>query len=462
MLPLRVQDFIEQEALIEREGRVLVGVSGGVDSVVLLDVLRQLHYVPLVAHVNYRLRGPASDDDETFVRELCQSLNLSYFPATFDTETYAAEHGQSIQEAARTLRYGFFARLAEEEGVPCVAVAHHVDDQAETVLLNLLRGAGPEGIAGMAPKRPMMPGIGVSLVRPLLTTRRVEIEAYAREAGLVWREDASNQSLKYKRGVLRREIIPLIEHHFGQAASANIARSSGLLRAYLDESFHAQLEVHFTRVAERLPAGGKLRAEGFGSLAPVWQGRLLLEALKRWLPEAPRRASLIEEIKTLFKGQAGRKIVLKTGTIWRERDGLLFVGSQAAPSERPEQRLMQPGETIDIGDGMLRVELLRSRPERLDVGAPTTVVVDADALEFPLRIRRWQSGDRFQPMGMEGTKKVSDFLTDQKVPSHRRARTHVLLSGDDIIWIVGYRLAQRACVQPGTQHFAKITYIPRS
>ncbi len=460
MLLRRVHQFIEKHQLIAPGARVLVGVSGGVDSIVLLHLLKKLDFAPGAAHVNYRLRGEASDGDEAFVRALCERLGVPVHVKAFDTAAYADERGQSIQEAARDLRYDFFARRAEAEGLRYVAVAHQRDDQAETVLLHLLRGAGPEGLAGMPVQRSLTPGGDVLLVRPLLDERRAEIEAYARAEGLSWREDESNQRLTYRRNVLRKAVFPLLEEHFGEAATDNIARSAALVREYVEDTFQKELQAHFDMAVP--PEGGRLDLGALRALAPVWRRRLVLEGLKRWLPEVERHAALAEEIEALVEAQPGRRVVLKGGIVWRERTSLLFERLADAAAHAEDEVSIHPGETVELGPGVLCVELLDERPARLDAGAPQAVVVDADALSFPLVARRWQPGDRFRPLGMTGTKKVSDLLTDAKVPTHRRAGAMVLVSGDQIVWVVGLRLAHEARVRPETKRLAKFTYIQRT
>ncbi len=457
MLPRRVQHFIEEHHLIRPGARVLVGVSGGVDSVVLMVVLKQLGYGLVAAHVNYQLRGEASDGDAAFVEAFCKRLGVPFHGEVIDMAAYADAHGASLQEAARDVRYGFFARIAEAEDLRYVALAHHLDDQAETVLLHLLRGAGPEGLAGMPVQRPLAPGSAALLVRPLLCARRAEIEAFARDEGLTWREDESNQSLKYQRNVLRAVVLPLLEKHFGEAASANIARSAALVREYVEDAFRQELAAHFDRAAQ--PEARRLDLDALGAMASVWRRRLILEALKRWLPRVQRHAALAEEIEALVEAQPGRRVVLKGGTVWREREALVFTLPDEAAAAVMGEVLVRPGETVALGSGLLRVEVMNDSPARLDAEAPASVFVDADRLAFPLLVRRWQPGDRFQPLGMAGTKKVSDFLTDAKVPSHRRAGMGVLVSGQEIVWVVGMRIAEGVRVQHGTTRFAKFTYI---
>jgi len=461
MLEQYTSRFISEHRLIEPEAGVVVGVSGGLDSVVLLHMLQKLRYDVRAAHVNYRLRGAASDDDEAFVRACCRRLGVPIMAEACNAEDYAAEHGCSIQEAARDLRYAFFARVAAGAGARYVAVAHHQDDQAETVLLHLFRGAGLEGVAGMPLQRPLEPSSRIMLVRPFLGVRRAVLAAYAEAEGLTWREDESNRSMKYQRNVLRSAVLPLLESYFGASVRENIARSASLVRAYVDDTFHQTLEDHFALAAQGDTDGGRLDLDALRLLAPVWRRRILLEALKRWLPAAPRHAALARQVDALFEAQVGRRVVVGGGTVWRERGYLRFVLEDGINAGMYDHALVHPGETLNLNTGTLAVEAVPERPARLDAGAPGCVLVDADRLTFPLTVRRWQPGDRFRPLGMAGTKKVSDFLTDEKIPAHQRATIRVLLSGDEIVWVVGLRPAHGVRVRAGTERFVKITYIPR-
>ncbi|RMH66130.1 MAG: tRNA lysidine(34) synthetase TilS, partial [Bacteroidetes bacterium] len=235
-LPEQVRRFMAEQGLPEPGEAVLVGLSGGVDSVVLTVVLQRLGYRVAAAHVNYRLRGAASEEDEAWVRAFCREQRVPCHVrrlAEGAVVRVARGTGGSVQAAARTLRYAYFEERARRLGLRWVAVAHHLDDQAETVLLHLLRGTGVEGMAGMPVARPIRPGSPVRVMRPLLGVRRHAIEAFARHQGLGWREDASNTHPRYRRGVLRAEVLPLLEARFGAAVVPNLARTAALVRGYV-------------------------------------------------------------------------------------------------------------------------------------------------------------------------------------------------------------------------------------
>ena len=457
MLLEKVRHFIEVHALFWPGERVLVGVSGGVDSVVLLEVLRRLGYVPVVAHVNYRLRGADSDADEAFVRALCRKHRIPLRIARLQLK--AKVQGDSIQAAARRVRYGFFTRLAQREGIKAVAVGHHRDDQAETLLLNLLRGSGLEGLTGMAPARRLHPKQPLRLVRPLLCVTRAEIEAWAYAEGLTWREDASNASLNYRRAFLRRVVFPLFREHFGANVAERLAHTAEVLRAYRQSTFTQLLAQHWACVAEADAVGGWLRYEALIAMPEVWQQRLVIEALMRWLPGAPRHRRLVQQVLRLLGSQPGRRLELLQGTIWRDRKGLRF-RRRASITSGEEEGALELGKLLTLSGGIFEAVLLPQKPVYLDTGSPAAVYVDADRLQWPLWVRRWQPGDRLQPLGMQGHKKVSDLLTDLRVPVDQRRHCYVVCHGEEIVWVAGYRLAEPFRVRPETVRVVQLRFMP--
>ena len=454
MFVRRVGDYIDRHALLSRGERVLVGVSGGVDSVVLLHVLGALGFEREVAHVNFGLRGADSDGDEAFVRQLCQEQDIPVHVDTPSTVRYAEDHTLSIQMAARELRYAFFERIARDSGLRRLALGHHVEDQAETVLLHLLRGAGPEGLAGMDVMRRLSPDSATQVIRPLLDIRRAEIEAFARKQGIAWRTDDTNRDGKYRRSMLRVDVLPLLEQGWGPGVARNIARSSEHMRGYLEDTFLPALGDAFARTAQSCTLDGAKLAE----LSTVWRHRLILEALRRWLPGVEGTSAIVEEIAALLQAQVGRRVVFRQGAVWRTRNGLLF----ESPGRRAQQVVdslpVHTGSAVALHEGTLRVDILDSQPEKLDMGAPQTVFADASRLRFPLQVRRWRHGDWFQPLGMAGKKKMSDFLTDEHVRPDRRQNTWLLLSGAEVVWVVGRRLAEPYRITPRTTHFARLAY----
>mgnify|MGYP006279153559 CR=1 FL=1 len=455
-----VDRYVRRHDLLAGGERVLVGLSGGVDSVVLLHVLRRLGFDPVAAHVNYGLRAADSDADAAFVRVWCASFEppVPIDIAELGAQAHAVAHGQSVQEAARDLRYRYFAERAQAHQITRVAVGHHRDDQAETLLLNLFRGSGLEGLAGMPPARPMNADASIELIRPMLDLRRAEIEAYAEANELMWRTDMSNRSRSYRRNRIRHDLLPVIEEIL-EGATDNIAAAASRVRAYLSSTQDLRVSDRFSRVAKPTESGGILSLDLLADEPTVWRHRLILEALRRWCPGAPQRASVAESIDALLDAQVGRRAELSGGRIWREREHLRFVSD--GEGKDPVSPKPVPWDTpVELPGGPLRIERLAEPPSDLDSGTSTVAYADAAALQAPLRVRPWQPGDRFQPLGMQGTKRVSDFLTDAKVPPHRRSRVWVLCSGERIAWIVGHRLSHAVRVRPETGVVARLSYRP--
>ena len=456
-----VAEYIDRHRLLEEGGRVVVGVSGGVDSMVCLAVLRRLGYDVRALHVNYGLRAGA-DADEALVRRWCadRSPRVPLRVVALDAEARADREDTSLQAAARRLRYEAFGRHARTVDAAAVAVGHHRDDQAETLLLNLLRGAGPEGLAGMPPRRPLQDAPDRALVRPLLEVSRAEIEAYAEQEALPWREDPTNRDDRYDRATIRTEVLPLLQEKF-PGASDRLARAAGLMREYVDHTVTPALEERLARCYEDCAEGGALRLEPLRREPPVWRRRLILAALRRALTEAPYSSGLAREIEDLIDAQVGRRVEVGAGTIWRERGALRLVPAGATPEPLWPPIPVPWGEDVPVPQGTLRVDPLDERPANLDPGTSNVAYVDADRLVDPLALHTWREGDRIRPLGLDGTKPVSDLLTDAKVPPHRRAAVCLLTTDEHPAWVVGHRLDHRVRVRPDTTAVARLRWRPR-
>ncbi|MFB6248836.1 MAG: tRNA lysidine(34) synthetase TilS [Salinibacter sp.] len=455
----RVDAFIAQHDLLREGAEVLVGASGGVDSMVCLSVLRRLGYAVRVLHANYGLRGGA-DADEALVRRWCGERDIPFKEVRLDAEARAAERDESLQEAARECRYDALDAHAQSLGVDTVAVGHHRDDQAETLLLNLLRGTGPEGLAGMPPRRAMRDAPAVSLIRPLLDVSRREIEAYAEGEGIPWREDPSNRDPSYDRAVLRTKVMPLLQKHFSEP-SANLARAAGLMREYVEHTLTPALEARLERAYADCAAGGRLRLDALRAAPPVWRRRLILAALDRALPEAPHTAAVAREIAGLIDAQVGRRVEVGQGRVWRTRDGLRLLPEEAHPDPMGTPVPVPWEDDVSVPQGTLRVDVLEDRPDSLDTGTPNVEYADADRLADPLVLRTWRDGDRMRPLGLDGHKQVADLLTDARVPPHRRAGVGLLCTDEHPAWLVGHRLDHRVRVRPDTTTVVRLTWRPR-
>jgi len=452
--------FIDHHNLLEEGEPVLVAVSGGLDSVTCLSVLCRLGYNVHALHANYGLREGA-DADEELVRRWCdeQDPPIPLTVVSLNAQARADAEGESFQEAARRLRYAALAEQAEAIGATVVATGHHRDDQAETLLLNLVRGSGPEGLAGMRPSRPLQDARSVSLVRPLLDARRDDIEAYAEAVDLPWRTDPTNRSLDYDRGVMRTEILPRLAEHF-DGVRGTLARSAALMGEYVDQALRPALDERMSEAFVDCDPGGWLSLDALREEPPVWRRRLLLAALRRTLPDASYSYAMAEELDALVDAQVGRRLEVGEGTVWREREGLRFL-PETAPPQSFSPTSVDRGTAVSIPQGRLLVEACAGRPASLASGSPFVEYADADRLGTDLRVRPWADGDRIRPLGLDGSKTVSDLLTDAQVPAHQRDRVSVLCTADHLAWVVGHRLDHRVRVRPGTDRVARLVLRPR-
>jgi tRNA(Ile)-lysidine synthase len=436
-----VRSALEKRTDVLPDGPVVVGVSGGVDSVVLLDLLVAAGVTVYVAHVNYGLRGEASNLDEELVRRIADDANVPLYASPADARGRATADGLSLQSAARAIRYEMFVQTASEVGAGCVAVGHHAEDQAETVLLNLLRGSGPEGLAGMRPQRKLASGI--VLVRPLLNVRRTEIVEYAKGRGLVWREDESNSSRSYRRSLIRLDVMPALDEAAGGDATEGIVKSAHLLAQYSKDYLRKELRRRFRTV--RIAGERSLSVEELSKLSPVWQGRIIMRAIRRWTNAGARRTT-VDDLQRLITAQAGRSRRVGDAVVWRDRDRLTF---RLPDRESGFARavIAEWGGVAKVPGGEVRVDLVTIRELEDAQGKNASLFtaaefVHADSLRFPLTIRPWHSGDRMHPLGMSGTKKVSDMLTDARVASADRKSWLVMESAGEVIWLLGQRIAQ--------------------
>ncbi|MFP4228257.1 MAG: tRNA lysidine(34) synthetase TilS [Salinivenus sp.] len=457
-LPDRVRRYIDRHGLLRSGQRVLVGVSGGPDSMVCLAVLRKLDYDVSAVHVNYGLRAGA-DADEALVRDYCTRRSIPLRVESLDATRRAEARGTSLQAAARDLRYAAFTDVAADADIPTVAVGHHRDDQAETLLLNLFRGAGPEGLAGMPPARPLQEAPDVRLVRPLLDEPRTAIEDYAAAHDIPWRHDPSNEDSSFDRAVLRTDLLPRIEERF-PGASDNLARAATLMREYVDATLAPALADRMERCVRRTPQGGWVDLASLRDEPAVWRRRVLLEALSRTLPDAPQTHAVADQLAALIHAQPGARMDVDGGTVWRERGGLRFVPQVDAAAPVPPTPVPW-GEDVPVATGTLRVDPLDRVPDTVQTESSWEAYADRDRLSEPLTLRSWRAGDRLQPLGMEGTKKVSDLLTDAKVPPHRRDAVCVLATDEHLAWVVGHRLDHRVRIRPDTTRAARLTWQPQ-
>ncbi len=450
-LEQRCLDFIQSHRLATTGDRILVAVSGGMDSMVLLHLLvrlrGELQVTVTAGHVNHQLRGKESDEDETFVQAECAAMKIPCSVERVETRQLKKATRVSTQEAARRLRYDALERMRQSARAHSVATGHQADDHAETVLLNLLRGTGLRGLAGIPHRRD--PGI----IRPMLFARRSEIEQYAVERGIRYREDSSNTSLSYTRNDIRHTLLPVLENEDGDVVPS-IIRIAHQMRDYVEKIDTVVDETMGTVVSED-PKGGKLlRISTFQELPAFLRDEILLRLLKELHVEPS--AARVAQLHSLCSSQTGRHIQLAEAvSAIRQRDELVL--GPDPMGRQPFDFPVQVGNRYDEPGFSFSAMPAESRAAGF-ADDRNTELVDGDRLRSPLRLRSWRRGDRFVPLGMSQSKKLSDFFIDQKVPAYEKPSIPILESGDAIVWVCGLRLDDRFKVTQSTGNVVQLTY----
>lgn len=452
----RVLSTIQTHGLIDGVAHLLVAVSGGADSTALLHVLHRLRLRLgltrlTVVHFDHRLRGEASAEDARFVRLMAEGLGFDCVTGSEDVQEHRRAHGGSLEMAARSCRQRFFREVAAEHGADALAVGHTANDQAEEVLLRLLRGTGPSGMVGMRPKERR------GIIRPLLLVTRREILDYLHVHGISFREDPSNFESFCRRNVVRREVIPLLEKHFHPAVVRTLSRGAELSRE--EEAYWtAVVEEQWGRVCEASPPSRvHLKLASLGNLHVALQRRLVRHGigLLKGNLERIEACHIDAALRVAFHSISGKSVRLP-GRIRVTKEGDLLVLSQHTGFGNTS--IVSPTVVTSSGNFRFGEWVLRfsqgSREEVLDHGSnfhsPFHASLDAQRIAWPIHLRHWQTGDRFQPLGLGGTKKLQDFFVDSKVP--RSLRQHIPLVCDTvkICWVVGHRLDDRVKVTGDT------------
>lgn len=403
--------------------KVLVALSGGADSVALLRVLLVLGYHCEAAHCNFHLRGEESDRDERFVNELCKGLGVTLHVTHFDTVTYASRHHVSVEMAAREMRYDWFEQLRKERGMAVIAVAHHRDDSVETFLLNLIRGAGINGLKGISPHNGC-------IVRPLLEVSRQDILDYLRCLRQGYVTDSTNLQDEYMRNKIRLNILPMLRE-LNPSVSESIAETS---RRLTDVSliYNKEIEAGKERVMEK--SGHILISRLMEESAPA---ALLFEILHPLGFNSVQAGDVFRSLSA----QSGKRFVSAGWEVLRDRTELIIRRRKLADEEVEE----------NVPPFRLAMETQEIMPDFVIPRNKNTACLDADKVVLPLTVRKWRQGDKFVPFGMKGKKKVSDYLTDRKFSLFQKENQYVVCSAGQIVWLVGERSDDRFRVTEDTK-----------
>jgi tRNA(Ile)-lysidine synthase len=417
--------------------KILLAVSGGLDSMVMLHLFSQLKQSFALAHCNFQLRGEESNLDEAFVKNKCDSLGIPFHSKRFETNNYAIEKGLSIQMAAREMRYEWFEELRQTEGFDYVATAHHLNDSIETILLNLTKGAGLEGLMGIRTQNK-------KVIRPMLFATREEIERYVAENRIAWREDQSNASDDYQRNFIRHQIAPRLKElnpSLEKTMQESMTKMKGA--ANLINAAVAEWKKKFVR-----HEGDKLLLDKKGISETSDSTIMLWEILKPF----GFKYDQCEDIANSLSGQSGKRFSSKTHELVIDRTEVIVSKQIVAIGEVLIER---NDSLVSLGKWQLKIEPKKKTELLADL---SIALLDGAKLTYPLVWRKWRAGDSFQPLGMKGKKKVSDFLIDEKVSVIDKESVTVLESAGEIVWVVGMRLDERVKVIEGTMRVVELRF----
>ena len=410
------QRYVAENDLATHDDRILLTVSGGVDSMVMLSLFTRSGYSVGVAHCNFQLRGAESEEDEVLVEEEAKKYGVEFYNKRFETTAEMERTGESMEMAARRLRYAWFDTLSRGQGYTAVAIAHHADDSIETFFINLLRGTGLRGLTGISTQ------VG-RIIRPLMFASRKEILEYAVANRIPFREDSSNRSTKYLRNKIRLGLIPRIREinpKFTSLMSRNLARLTDA-QLFINHAFPQEFVIY-----ELLSSAYGFKGDVVDSLC-----------------------------HSLRHDMTGRRFYSRERVAYVDR-GTIVV-APITPDDACMTQVERGAQRSYCGNSVLYFEYTDIDTIK-NFGVPEHIAqVDADRLQFPLTLRRWREGDSFVPFGMTGRKKVSDFLIDAKVSMAEKQRQFVLLSGDEIVWLVGRRIDDRYRLTPDTENVLRIT-----
>lgn len=458
----KVKTYIDTHKLLRPDGRYIVGLSGGADSVALLLILKELGYCVEAAHCNFHLRGKESQRDEEYCINLCREQSIKLHLTHFQTAEYAELHKVSIEMAARTLRYNYFETLRQGIGADAICVAHHRDDSVETVLLNLVRGTGLSGLMGIRPRNK-------HIIRPLLACSKADIEAYLAAKEQAFVTDSSNLVADVKRNKLRLEVVPTLKEinpSFDETImkmSENIGEAEKIINASLRNAFSSIVSVEngdagtlFSQLQEGTPklALSNLRIDIAALKAYVSPGYFLFYLLIPYGFTSPQ----VRGIASSLLSETGKGYITDSYTLLFDRK-MILVSQREKTAPKPLE-LLETGKYIYSEHCSIEI-----KEEAVDCNftiptASNEIVVDKAKVHFPLVLRRTATADRFRPFGMRGSKLVSDYLTNLKVDAVSKRKQLVLVDGNgEIMWVVGRRSSETYRIGSTTTTALRIRFL---
>ncbi len=438
----RFLNYIESNNLITCSDKILLTVSGGIDSVTMSHLFYKADVPFDIAHCNFKLRGNESDGDEEFVKKLTGKYGCHLYCRDFNTKKYAQENNISIQMAARELRYSWFNELAVQHNYDRIAVAHNRNDMVETMLINLIRGTGLKGLTGIKPRQDR-------IIRPILFATRGEINSYAADEKLNYREDSSNSETKYHRNLLRRKIIPLIEQINPSFTETAIEEAEVFQSAYL----LYRNEIENIRIAITIPDDNKI----VYSIPKIVSLRLTAPVIFDIICSYGFTYTDSKNLLITLNAESGKTFISDSYLLLKNRKTIII--EKIEKQENKENYFIRKESTAITVPVKLEIKRLENNssfkiPNSSQIGA-----LDYDKLQFPLRIRHWEKGDYFIPLGLKGKKKLSDFFIDRKINLLDKEKIWILQSGNDIVWVVGYQIDERYKVSEETRNILQLELI---
>lgn len=420
----RFLNFVEENELFSKKDHLLLGFSGGADSVALFHLLRESNFTFSVAHVNYSLRDHESEEDARFVKSLCDEYKIECFVKKIDKEHWITK--KNIQSEARKIRYAFFSELKKTQGFSAVLTAHHKDDNIESILMNITRGTGLKGLLGIEKKHD-------DLVRPLLFIKRSEIEEYLNSKQFQWRNDSSNFESKYKRNRFRNKIIPLLNKEnpsFSEAMDRLLENLTPVAEVYYEAFEKFKKEAVFQ-------TKDQIKIE-------TSQAELLRRFLFEFIQDFGFNSAQAKDILKAIN-ESGRVFNSSSHRLYIDRSSIIIVKEEGNSSSdidisESTQELLDP------------IHLVFSSSKKVKfIPSNEIALMDKSKIHFPLKLRSWKHGDRIQPLGMKGMKKISDVLIDKKISLPDKSKLMLLLSNDEVIWIVGIMLSDKVKISDLTK-----------
>ena len=442
MLIERFQEYVNRQNLFTRQDKILLTVSGGVDSMVLMSLCVNSGYNVGVAHCNFSLRGQESDEDEIMVQETARRYGIECYNKRFDTQGEMERTGESMEMAARRLRYEWFYELCDKHNYTVIAIAHHIDDSIETFFINMLRGTGLRGLTGISNR------IG-RVVRPLMFATRKEILDYALHKHITFREDSSNRSTKYLRNKIRLGLIPRLKEinpRFAFMMNQNVARLTAtqqFIDSAIDNIFERAARIEGDVCTIEVDKIVDVRTRSF----------VIYEILSS---RFGFKGDMVDTLcKALDNDSTGRRFYSRSHVAYIDRGNIVVTRIE---EQDPCEIMVNKGQQrAYCGNSVLYFEVCDVDSLPTYNVADNIALLDAEKVTYPLTLRRWSDGDSFTPYGMNGSKKVSDYLIDRKVSMAEKSRQFVLLSDGEIAWLVGRRIAHQFRITDKTEWVLRIT-----